>query len=44
MAESVALRDSHALSGPVLTFGPGEWADFLAGVRKSASGCADGLQ
>lgn len=44
MAELVALRDSHAPSGPVLTFGPGEWAAFLGGVRKSAFGSADGLQ
>jgi Domain of unknown function (DUF397) len=29
IAESVALRDSHAPSGPVLTFTPGEWTAFL---------------
>jgi hypothetical protein len=38
MAESVALRDSHAPSGPVLSFGRGQWAAFLGAVRKSAPG------
>jgi Domain of unknown function (DUF397) len=42
IAESVVLRDSHAPSGPVLAFRPGEWTAFLGGVRKGASGCADG--
>ena len=42
IAESVALRDSHAPFGPVLNFRPGAWAVFLGGVRKGASGRADG--
>jgi hypothetical protein len=35
-AESVALRDSHAPSGPVLSFTAGEWTAFLGGVRRAA--------
>jgi hypothetical protein len=38
IAQSVALRDSHAPSGPVLTFGPGEWAAFLGEVRTRSLG------
>jgi Domain of unknown function (DUF397) len=33
IAESVALRDSHAPWGPVLSFTPNEWTVFLGGVR-----------
>jgi hypothetical protein len=35
IAKSVALRDSHAPVGPVLTFPPGVWTAFLGGVRKA---------
>ena len=38
IAQSVALRDSHAPSGPVLAFGPGEWAAFLDEVRTRSLG------
>jgi Domain of unknown function (DUF397) len=38
IAPSVALRDSHAPAGPVLTFGPGEWAAFLGDVRARSLG------
>ena len=29
----IAIRDSKAVDGPVLTFSPQEWAAFVAGVR-----------
>ncbi|MEU4830578.1 DUF397 domain-containing protein [Streptosporangium sp. NPDC023615] len=29
----VGVRDSKDRSGPVLTFTPGEWSAFVAGVR-----------
>lgn len=29
----VAVRDSKDPSGPVLTFSPATWNDFLAGIR-----------
>jgi len=32
----VALRDSKDPSGPALTFGPGAWARFVAGVKRES--------
>jgi hypothetical protein len=29
----IAVRDSKAQKGPVLTFTPGEWKAFVGGVR-----------
>ncbi|GIH76288.1 DUF397 domain-containing protein [Planobispora longispora] len=34
----VFVRDSKDRSGPMLTFTPGEWQDFLAGVRNGGFG------
>ena len=34
LPDVVALRDSKDRSGPVLTFGPAQWAAFTAGVRQ----------
>jgi Domain of unknown function (DUF397) len=31
-----AVRDSKDPAGPALTFSPGEWTAFIAGVRASA--------
>ena len=31
----VALRDSKDPAGPVLAFGPGEWAAFIGGLKGS---------
>jgi len=28
-----AVRDSKDAAGPILTFGPSEWAAFTAGIR-----------
>ncbi|GAA0227324.1 hypothetical protein GCM10009527_024610 [Actinomadura nitritigenes] len=33
---TVAARDSKDPSGPVLTFGPGEWRAFLDDVKRGA--------
>jgi hypothetical protein len=33
LPDVVGVRDSKDRSGPVLTFGPEAWADFLAGVK-----------
>ena len=33
----IGIRDSKAIKGPVLRFGPGAWATFLAGLRTSSS-------
>ncbi|WP_173093655.1 DUF397 domain-containing protein [Actinomadura verrucosospora] len=33
---AVAARDSKDPSGPVLTFGAGEWRTFLAEVKRGA--------
>ncbi|NNH70817.1 DUF397 domain-containing protein [Nocardia uniformis] len=30
---TVGVRDSKDPTGPALIFGPGEWDDFVAGVR-----------
>lgn len=30
---SIAIRDSKAAAGPVLSFTPDEWDTFIAGVR-----------
>ncbi len=30
---AVDVRDSKDPNGPVLSFGPGEWAAFVAGVK-----------
>ncbi|WP_430783225.1 DUF397 domain-containing protein [Actinoplanes sp. G11-F43] len=30
---AVLVRDSKDVTGPVLTFGNGDWAGFIAGVR-----------
>jgi hypothetical protein len=35
--ELVALRDTYARSGPVLTFAPGEWSTFLDDVLRGAA-------
>ncbi|MFJ2898216.1 DUF397 domain-containing protein [Streptomyces sp. NPDC087218] len=34
VARSVPVRDSKVTSGPVLVFGTGTWAAFVAGVRE----------
>jgi Domain of unknown function (DUF397) len=31
--DEVDVRDSKDPDGPVLSFGPGEWATFVAGVK-----------
>jgi hypothetical protein len=31
--QAFAIRDSKDLGGPVLTFPPAAWADFVSGVR-----------
>jgi hypothetical protein len=31
--ETVDIRDSKNPDGPVLNFGPGQWAAFLTGVK-----------
>ncbi|MFD0967625.1 DUF397 domain-containing protein [Plantactinospora endophytica] len=33
LAGVVGVRDSKDVAGPVLAFGPGAWASFVAGVR-----------
>jgi hypothetical protein len=33
-AAAVFVRDSKDVTGPVLEFGPRDWADFLGGVRE----------
>jgi len=33
LPEIVGVRDSKDRSGPVLTFEPGAWSDFLDGVK-----------
>ena len=33
LPDVVGVRDSKDRSGPVLTFGPEAWTDFLAGVK-----------
>jgi hypothetical protein len=33
-AAAVFVRDSKDVAGPVLEFGPRDWADFLGGVRE----------
>ncbi|MEU8612784.1 DUF397 domain-containing protein [Actinoplanes sp. NPDC048791] len=33
-AAAVFVRDSKDIAGPVLEFGPRDWADFLGGVRE----------
>jgi len=38
IAELVALRDSHAPAGPVLSFTAGEWTAFLGDVRGGSPG------
>ena len=32
---AVQVRDSKDRTGPILTFGPAEWAAFLDGVKSS---------
>ncbi|MDJ1136094.1 DUF397 domain-containing protein [Streptomyces iconiensis] len=32
----VPVRDSKAVEGPVLTFGPGAWASFIDHIKDSA--------
>jgi len=33
MGDTIQLRDSKDPSGPVLSFTPGQWAAFTAGVK-----------
>lgn len=35
---AVAVRDSKVPEGPALSFPPGPWAGFVAGVRDGGSG------
>jgi hypothetical protein len=35
----LAVRDSKDKSGPVLTFTPGEWRAFVAGVKNGEFDC-----
>ncbi|AEW95750.1 MULTISPECIES: DUF397 domain-containing protein [Streptomycetaceae] len=34
LTEGMAVRDSKDPEGPVLTFAPGAWADFLDAIRE----------
>ena len=37
-AHCVAIRDSKDRSGPVLSFGPEQWAAFTAGIKAGELG------
>lgn len=38
LATLVAVRDSKDVNGPVLTFAPGTWAQFVRSVKASSLG------
>jgi len=36
LATAVAVRDSKDVNGPVLTFAPGTWAQFVRSIKTSS--------